>query len=32
MNAGADAPWWRHWSIWVAVAVAVVALFLPVLR
>ena len=32
MRADADAPWWRRWSIWVALALAAVALFLPVLR
>jgi hypothetical protein len=31
-NANTDAPWWRRWSIWVAVAVAAAAVFLPVLR
>ena len=32
MNANTDAPWWRHWSIWVALALATLAIFLPVLR
>jgi hypothetical protein len=32
MRADADAPWWRRWTIWVALALATVALFLPVLR
>ena len=32
MRADADAPWWRRWWVWVALALATVALFLPVLR
>ena len=32
MGANTDAPWWRRWTIWVALALATVALFLPVLR
>jgi hypothetical protein len=32
MNANTDTPWWRHWSIWVALALAALAIFLPVLR
>jgi hypothetical protein len=32
MGAGADAPWWRRWPIWVALALATVAIFLPVTR
>jgi hypothetical protein len=32
MNANTDAPWWRRWSIWVALALAALAIFLPVGR
>jgi len=32
MRADADAAWWRRWPIWVALALAALALFLPVLR
>ena len=32
MNANTDTPWWRHWSIWVALALAALAIFLPVFR
>jgi hypothetical protein len=32
MRADADAPWWRRWSIWVALALAALAIFLPVGR
>ena len=32
MNANTDAPWWRHWSIWVALVRAALAIFLPVVR
>jgi hypothetical protein len=31
-NAGESRPWWRRWWVWAAVALAMVALFLPVLR
>jgi len=31
-NPGESTPWWRRWWVWAAVALAVVALFLPVLR
>jgi hypothetical protein len=29
MNANTEAPWWRRWSLWVALALAI---FLPVGR
>ena len=32
LNANTDAPWWRHWPIWVALALAALAISLPVLR
>jgi hypothetical protein len=32
VHADADAPWWRRWPIWVALTLATIALFLPVLR
>ena len=32
MRADADAPWWRRWPLWVALLLATLALFLPVLR
>jgi len=31
-NPGESTPWWRRWWDWAAVALALVALFLPVLR
>jgi len=32
MDANTDAPWWRRWSIWVALVLAALAIFLPVGR
>jgi hypothetical protein len=32
VNANTDAPWWRRWPVWVAFVLAMIALFLPVLR
>jgi hypothetical protein len=31
-NAGGSRSWWRRWWVWAAVALAMIALFLPVLR
>jgi len=32
LRADADAPWWRRWPIWVALVLAMLAVFLPVTR
>jgi len=32
MRVDTNAPWWRRWPIWVAMALAALAIFLPVGR